>query len=578
MAGSRAMSAREPGQVRKEAALSGHRQAQRGRPIRSSRAANAPGEPASREGARSIFRGRAGDSPARARRIRGWRDARRVRDDARVTASQVVERVEDAGRPPRALPVVRQRRHDPGEGVRPARARAAARARHRAHRGDAGDERAWTSCSPWRGSGRSASSGWCPTWTRSGCCRTRRTSGALLTDHIGLDGEPAAVCQRSFLKRMEARLRGARARAAGGVRERVLARAPRRRRLRAGRPRPVLLDDRHDRVAGLRRRAGRARSRRSGIPVEQYYAELGHGQQELSTGHAPALRAADDQVLVRETIRGVATPAGARRLARAQAVARGRRQRRPRALLAVGGRRGTGSTTRAGPTACRRRRARSSPACSSTCPGLCGLTAPSFNSYHRIAPGTWAGAFTCWGYDNREAPVRVPSPFRGAEEASTNAELKACDASCNPYLALGGLIAAGLDGLERGLELPEPVDVDPATLPADERARREIAALPATQARGARRARRRRRAHRRARRRADRRLPRRPPLRVGGLLRRRRGIRAAGSFREVLSAIPLVDHHAHGILRAPPRDARRVPRACSPRAATRASGRTSPPR
>src|SRR5207302_11432478 len=52
------------------------------------------------------------------------------------------------------------------------------------------------------------------------------------------------------------------------------------------------------------------------------------------------------------------------------------------------------------------------------------------------------------------------SVFRGAEEVSTNAELKACDASCNPYLALGGLLAAGLDGLERGLEPPEPVDVD----------------------------------------------------------------------------------------------------------------------
>ena len=84
-------------------------------------------------------------------------------------------------------------------------------------------------------------------------------------------------------------------------------------------------------------------------------------------------------------------------------------------------------------------------------PGLCGLTAPSFNSYQRIAPGTWSGAYGCWGYDNREAPVRVASPFRGAEEASTNVELKAADATCNPYLALGGLIAAGLDGIERGL-------------------------------------------------------------------------------------------------------------------------------
>jgi glutamine synthetase len=96
-------------------------------------------------------------------------------------------------------------------------------------------------------------------------------------------------------------------------------------------------------------------------------------------------------------------------------------------------------------------------------------------------PQYWAGAFVCWGHDNREAPVRVASVFRGSEEASTNAELKACDASCNPYLAVGGLIAAGLDGLERGLEPPEPVEVDPATIDEDERERRGIVRLPETQ-------------------------------------------------------------------------------------------------
>src|SRR5439155_12234448 len=114
-------------------------------------------------------------------------------------------------------------------------------------------------------------------------------------------------------------------------------------------------------------------------------------------------------------------------------------------------------------------------------PGLCGLTAPSFNSYRRIVPQYWAGAFTCWGHDNREAPLRVPSLFRGAEEASTNVELKAADSSCNPYLAIGGLIAAGLDGIERGLEPPEPVEVDPATIAEDERVARWIHRLPATQ-------------------------------------------------------------------------------------------------
>src|SRR5262249_39561823 len=115
-------------------------------------------------------------------------------------------------------------------------------------------------------------------------------------------------------------------------------------------------------------------------------------------------------------------------------------------------------------------------------PGLCGLTAPSFNSYHRIVPQYWAGAFVCWGYDNREASVRVASPFPGEEEASTTAELTAGDASATPYLALAGLLAAGLEGLERELEPPEPVQVDPATIAEDERTRRGIVRLPTTQA------------------------------------------------------------------------------------------------
>jgi glutamine synthetase len=57
------------------------------------------------------------------------------------------------------------------------------------------------------------------------------------------------------------------------------------------------------------------------------------------------------------------------------------------------------------------------------------------------------------------------------EAESTNVELKASDSSSNPYLALGGVIAAGLDGIERQLELPPPVTVDPHTLDEEERAR-----------------------------------------------------------------------------------------------------------
>src|SRR4051795_5107979 len=299
---------------------------------------------------------------------------------------------------------------------------------------------------------------------------------AVLTDHAGLDGEPAPVCQRSFLKRMEQRLaeRGLVMQAAF-ENEFSLARRE------EGEYVPV---DRGLCFSTISMTAAQdfadalvAALEKQRIPLEQYYAELGHGQQEISTGHAPALQAADEQLLVRETIRGVAAekelvaslapkpwPDNAGNGGHVHfSLWEGERNR-----FYDGGLSELARAFIAGVLA--------------HLPGLCGLTAPSFNSYRRIVPRYWAGAYTCWGLDNREAPVRVASPFRGAEEATTNAELKACDSSCNPYVALGGLIADGLDGVERGLEPAEPLDVDPATLADAERKRRGILPLPATQA------------------------------------------------------------------------------------------------
>jgi glutamine synthetase len=95
-------------------------------------------------------------------------------------------------------------------------------------------------------------------------------------------------------------------------------------------------------------------------------------------------------------------------------------------------------------------------------PGLIGLTAPSFNSF----PQPWAGATAGWGHGGRSLPLRVPAG--GSGEASTHAEFTAADASCNPYLAIGGLIAAGVDGLVRGLLLPEAVEDDLAGRPFED--------------------------------------------------------------------------------------------------------------
>src|SRR5437667_443307 len=107
-------------------------------------------------------------------------------------------------------------------------------------------------------------------------------------------------------------------------------------------------------------------------------------------------------------------------------------------------------------------------------PALVALTCASVNSYRRLQPQMWASAYRAWGPDNREGALRVASPFRGHEAESTNVELKSSDSSANPYISLAGVMAAGLDGIERQLTLPPPVTVDPHTL--DERERKQIGA------------------------------------------------------------------------------------------------------
>ena len=115
-------------------------------------------------------------------------------------------------------------------------------------------------------------------------------------------------------------------------------------------------------------------------------------------------------------------------------------------------------------------------------PGLLGLTTPSVNSFRRLQPHYWSSAYTAWGIENREAAVRVPSRYWDDEAGSTNLELKASDASANPYVALGGVIAAALDGIERELDPGEPVDQDPGNLTDAEREQRGIRRFPLTAA------------------------------------------------------------------------------------------------
>ena len=222
------------------------------------------------------------------------------------------------------------------------------------------------------------------------------------------------------------------------------------------------------------------------LPVEHVYPELGHGQQEVVIKHAPALRAADNHLLYRETIRGVAFRRGMwASLA-------------PKPIPDQPGN-GThlhGSLFEVGPDgAPTGRNLFADPSdiygLSATgyhfiggvlahLPALVALTAGSVNSYRRLAPQMWASAFNIYGMDNREAAVRICSVLRGDTSSSVNLELKPSDSSANPYLSLGAFIHAGLDGIRAKLDPGEAVNVDPATLSDKERAQRGIQRLPSS--------------------------------------------------------------------------------------------------
>jgi len=219
------------------------------------------------------------------------------------------------------------------------------------------------------------------------------------------------------------------------------------------------------------------------LQVEQYHPEHGHGQQELSIRHAPALRAADNHLLYRETVRGVVykqgffasfapkpwpnqagngchihfsvwDPTGEQNLFYGEGRRHGLSEFAEHFLAGV----------------------------LEHLAALVALTCPSYNSYQRLQPGLRSSAYVSYGPDNREAAVRIASPFWGKEMRSFNLELKAADSSSNPYIALGGLLAAGLDGVRRELPLDRArcLEVDPASLSPEERESRGISRLPET--------------------------------------------------------------------------------------------------
>ena len=99
------------------------------------------------------------------------------------------------------------------------------------------------------------------------------------------------------------------------------------------------------------------------------------------------------------------------------------------------------------------------------------------NSYKRLVPGYEAPVYVSWANKNRSALVRVPG-YKPGKEKSTRAELRSADPACNPYLAFSVMLAAGLEGIEKGYELCDPTEADIYEMSGKERDKRGITTLP----------------------------------------------------------------------------------------------------
>ncbi|OIJ99984.1 glutamine synthetase [Streptomyces sp. MUSC 14] len=213
------------------------------------------------------------------------------------------------------------------------------------------------------------------------------------------------------------------------------------------------------------------------VPVDQLHPEYAPGQFEISVGAVDPVAAADRSVLVRQTIRAVAARHGLRvsfaPAVSVEGVGNGGHLHlscwRGGVNLHAGGEGRYGMTPEAESFTA---------GILARLPALTAVTAPSPASHLRLKPAQWAGVFTAWGRETREAALRVVTGTAGRREQDANLEVKPVDLAANPYLALGCVIAAGLDGLAGARTLPEEITGDPARYGPDEAAALGVHRLP----------------------------------------------------------------------------------------------------
>jgi glutamine synthetase len=292
------------------------------------------------------------------------------------------------------------------------------------------------------------------------------------------DGTPVSACSRGTLRRVEAALGAAGFEAAVGHEIEFVLVDPDGGRL------PSTLWAQYG-LAGVLEHEAFVRdviatAAGSGVGIEQFHPEYGANQFEISLSPLPPVAAADQLVLIRIIIGRVARRHGMRISLSpapfAGSVGSGAHQHfsltRAEGPLFSGGP-GAGGMTPVGESAV-----------AGVIRGLAeaqGVLCGSIVSGLRMQPGNWAGAFACWGIENREAAVRFVKGGPGSTYGG-NVEVKIVDPSANPYLASAAILGLALDGIGRKAGLPPETTVDPAKLSDSERDRAGIGSLAQSQA------------------------------------------------------------------------------------------------
>ncbi|HZB35013.1 MAG TPA: glutamine synthetase family protein [Gaiellaceae bacterium] len=215
-----------------------------------------------------------------------------------------------------------------------------------------------------------------------------------------------------------------------------------------------------------------------GIPIEYVHHEVGPSQHEIDMRFAPALDMADHTITYRLIVKEIAKKAGFHATFMPKPIfgENGSGMHTHQSLFANGRNAffdaedkwhlsETGKAFIAGQL----RHARE----------IAAIFAQWINSYKRLVPGYEAPVYVAWSQRNRSALIRIPLYKPGSEQA-TRAEIRCPDPACNPYLTFAALLHAGLEGIDQGYELPEPMETNLYHLTPEQRRERGITSLPET--------------------------------------------------------------------------------------------------